>query len=312
MKILKRHLLDEIASKLGFCDVGTVSFDAYLQAVPTLEPSFHFAKTILCFALPYDRFDPVLKKNQWTVAKFAYGRDYHRVMESLLMDARILLKHHLGSFESKITVDATILDEKKIATLSGIGFLGKNNLVISPKHGSFFVLGELLVDFEVDGKTNPKENGCGNCTKCKDACPTQAISDDFERTKCLSYLTQKKHPFSSEAFSAMGSSVFGCDICQNVCPYNQKTIPGHPDLMFDEDSVFTLPSILALNATTYKEKYEQKTFQWIKYEVILRNVIIASVNSKSIEIDVLMELQQKYRDMGWMNSVLEQSLERMK
>jgi len=311
VKILKKSSLSEISQKVGFTDVGVIPYQDYALAAGSFDSSFQFAKTILSFALQYDNFDPELKPKQYKFAKFTYGRDYHLVMNELLNQAILLIEQKIGNFEYKITVDTTLLDEKVIAKLAGIGFFGKNNIIISKKFGSFFVLGELVVDFEMDEYAGSISNGCNHCTRCIDACPTGAIGETFDRSKCLSFLTQKKLPFSDLAFYSVRSTIYGCDICQDVCPYNQKRRTGYKEFSFNEDSITSLDEFLALNKERYKEKYLEKTFHYVKYEVVLRNIIIAATNNHDITLNQLNELKELYKDIEWMRVTIQQAIERM-
>ncbi|MFB6319783.1 tRNA epoxyqueuosine(34) reductase QueG [Saccharicrinis sp. FJH54] len=164
------------------------------------------------------------------VAKYAYGRDYHKVLKKKL---KRVLEHLKTEYavSGRVFVDSAPVMEKPLGEISGMGWIGKNGCLIHPRYGSFFVMGELIIDAEVEyGK--PAVMACGSCMKCIEACPTNAIVSPgvINSEKCLSYLTIEKKDKEVWEVDSLHNRIFGCDICQDVCPWNKKSSPSkEPD-----------------------------------------------------------------------------------
>lgn len=158
------------------------------------------------------------------ISKYAYGEDYHHVIKAKLKNLILYLQNTYGDFHARIFVDSAPVLEKAWAKKSGLGWQGRNTNLINPKAGSFFFLAEIICDleFEYDG---PIKDYCGSCTACIDACPTDALHEPYfiDATKCISYLTiELKDALIPETFkNSMDNRMFGCDICQDVCPWNR-------------------------------------------------------------------------------------------
>ncbi|HRJ16335.1 MAG TPA: tRNA epoxyqueuosine(34) reductase QueG, partial [Saprospiraceae bacterium] len=175
------------------------------------------------------------------LAKYAYGEDYHFVLKSKLRALLEFIQTEIGEVNGRCFVDSAPILERDWARRAGTGWVGKNTLLIHPKAGSFFFLAELILDLELqyDG---PIKDYCGTCTRCIDACPTDAIAPQgylMDGSKCISYLTIELRDALPEAFRGqMDNWMFGCDICQDVCPWNRFSKPHqepafepHPDLL---------------------------------------------------------------------------------
>ncbi|MFC0877666.1 tRNA epoxyqueuosine(34) reductase QueG [Saccharicrinis sp. FJH2] len=159
------------------------------------------------------------------IAKYAYGRDYHKVLKKKLLRVLNQLVAEYG-ISGRAFVDSAPVMEKPWGEISGMGWIGKNGCLIHPRSGSYFVMGELIIDAELEyGK--PAVMACGSCMKCIDACPTKAIVAPgvINSEKCLSYLTIEKKDEEIWEVDSMYNRVFGCDICQDVCPWNKKSKP---------------------------------------------------------------------------------------
>lgn len=192
----------------------------------TILPS---VRSIVCVGMPYfptapGSFSlPEASPIPWGIARFARGQDYHYVLKDKLE----LLADYLRSatnleFEYVAGVDSIPLVERAFAYRAGLGWYGKNNLLINPQYGSWFVLGELLTNIPFD-PDEPLESNCGDCEMCVKACPTEALTSlhSLDTRKCISCLTQSKQNVPVELLDKIGLSVFGCDICQEVCPWNR-------------------------------------------------------------------------------------------
>lgn len=159
------------------------------------------------------------------VAKYAYGRDYHKILKKKLTHVVRYLSDQFG-INGRAFVDSAPLMEKPMGEMAGLGWIGKNGCLISPRIGSFFVMGELVLDCELE-YDKPAVMACGSCRKCIDACPTQAIVANgvIDSNKCLSYLTIEKKSDELVEVDELHNRIFGCDICQDVCPWNKKSKP---------------------------------------------------------------------------------------
>src|SRR5690606_26883659 len=172
------------------------------------------------------------------VARYALGRDYHHVVRTVLLDFGEALATRLGRpLLGRICVDSAPLMERELARSAGLGFIGKSTLGIVPGLGSYFLLGELLLDVELPNSPAPRaaDSGCGQCTRCLDACPTGAFVSPYvlDARRCISYLTiELQGPIPRELRPLLGTRVFGCDACQTVCPFNltRKAPVAHPEL----------------------------------------------------------------------------------
>jgi len=174
--------------------------------------------------LSVERHDP----GRATIARYAWGDDYHDTLTARLSALLAWMRAHHGEpFEAKLGVDDAPVQERVYALHAGLGWMGKHTCLINPDRGSWFVIGEIAtsLDLEPDG---PLPDGCGTCTVCIDACPTRAIVEPYvvDATRCLSYLTiEIKGEIPEGQRASLGSHVFGCDICQDVCPHNAAVAP---------------------------------------------------------------------------------------
>ena len=161
------------------------------------------------------------------VSKYAYGRDYHFVIKDKLKTLLQDMQQEIGEVGGRCFVDSAPVMDKAWAQKSGLGWMGKNTNLIRPGTGSFFFIAELIVDVELD-YDGPIKDYCGTCTKCVDACPTQAITEPYvvDGSKCISYFTiELKDQIPREVNGQFGNWIFGCDICQDVCPWNRFAKP---------------------------------------------------------------------------------------
>ncbi len=175
------------------------------------------------------------------IAQYAYGKDYHFIIKKILKEYLQILNEEIGEVNGRCFVDSAPVMERDWAKRSGLGWVGKNTLLIHPKAGSYFFLAELIIDLELE-PDHPIKDHCGTCTRCIDACPTEAISPSgyvMDGSKCISYLTiELKENIPEEFAGKMDNWMFGCDICQQVCPWNrfskkhnEPELEPHPDLL---------------------------------------------------------------------------------
>lgn len=182
------------------------------------------AKTVVSLTYNYHSDKKQKDSSAPKISTYAYGRDYHKVVRKKLNKLIKELRAKLGDINGRCFVDSAPIMEREWAKRSGLGWLGKNTLLINPEKGSYFFLSEMIIDIELE-YDNPIEDHCGSCTKCIDACPTDAIAENgyiLDANKCISYLTiEKKGAIPDEFKGKMGNWMFGCDICQQVCPWNR-------------------------------------------------------------------------------------------
>ncbi len=185
------------------------------------------AKSAIVLSKNYKNTMTQRLNGRFKIARYAVGKDYHRVMRDNLNELANHMKELLPGIECYCGVDSSPLPERSLAIKAGIGFLGKNTMVIKPGVGSYLFIGIILTnqEFPIDA---PLKWNCGTCRLCIDACPTQAINNDFTltATKCISYQTiERKTVLTTGEIRKNEGWIFGCDICQEVCPYNNVNIP---------------------------------------------------------------------------------------
>jgi epoxyqueuosine reductase len=185
---------------------------------------FDGAQTVISMALNYFPEKELFDDKQPKISKYAYGEDYHFVIKDKLKELLICIQQEFGEIHGRAFVDSAPMMDKVWAQKSGLGWMGKHTNIISRTHGSFFFIAELVVDVAID-PDGPIPDYCGTCTACIDACPTDAIVQPYvvDGSKCISYLTiELKEAIIDPIFKGkMENWAFGCDICQDVCPWNR-------------------------------------------------------------------------------------------
>ena len=182
------------------------------------------AKSVISLALNYYTDDKQTDPDAPKISKYAYGKDYHHVIKDKLKALMNFIEEHIGEVSGRAFVDSAPVLDRAWAKKSGIGWIGKNSNLISKTDGSFFFLAELIVDLELNYDHPFETDYCGTCTRCLDACPTDAIvaPQVVDGTKCISYLTiELKNEIPNQFKDKMSNWMFGCDICQDVCPWNR-------------------------------------------------------------------------------------------
>ena len=252
-------------------------------------------------ALPIDDSNP----SGW-ISRYAWGDDYHDVLRERLDALMESLRERFASpFEARAYVDTGPVQERVLAKYAGLGWLGKNTLLLNQMLGSFFFLGVMLTTLDLEPTLGaselPPPDLCGSCRRCLDACPTQAFAEPYvmDARKCISYLTIELRGSIPEEFrEAMGNHVFGCDICQDVCPWNRRapivTIPQFQPRVFPlpedragaslppQDASFYLPSLewfLGLTEADFREQFRGSPIKRTKWRGLVRNACVALGNS---------------------------------
>lgn len=244
------YKIQEILSALGFDAVGFVGakdaefgdwFEPWLQrgyqaGMGYMERNFEFrrrpleihpgARSIISLAVPYyTKAPPGFEEPGRLISRYAWGRDYHEVIKKRLNAAMQAFRLEFDHFDGRVFVDSAPLPEKLIAQQAGLGFMGKNSLLIHPKYGSYVFLAEILTNLELKTSGPAEFKGCGDCALCLDNCPNSAIKPRgfVDANLCISYLSiEHKGPHSKAQHQALQGQLFGCDRCQDCCPYNQN------------------------------------------------------------------------------------------
>jgi epoxyqueuosine reductase len=214
------------------------------------------AKSVLSFS--YNYYPQQLQNSDsYHIAKYAYGEDYHTVIREKLQQLVEEIREKTGEFSYRIFTDSAPVMERNWAQRAGLGWIGKNSLLLSKQKGSFFFLAEIICDLDLVYDSPFKTDHCGNCTRCIDSCPTQAIVEPrvVDANKCISYLTiELKDEIGKEFTEKMHNWIFGCDICQDVCPWNRFSFPT------TEDKFQPNKELLQYTKKDWEE-LEEKTFQ---------------------------------------------------
>ncbi len=249
------------------------------------------ARALIVVALAYERRDPDgLVGLRGKIARYARGDDYHLVMRDKLAALADRIAHELGRpVAARPCVDSAPVLEREWAERGGLGFVAKNTMLIAPGLGSYVLLGELLVDVDLPATApeSPPKPRCGSCRACLDACPTRAFVDAYmlDARRCISYLTiELEGPIPRELRPLVGTWVFGCDVCQEVCPFNAGDgEPADPKLR-PRDGEHALPDLIALaarGANQTRQFVRRTALRRISREVLLRNVAVALGNTGS-------------------------------
>lgn len=180
------------------------------------------AKSVVSLLLNYTPEETSLSEGEYKISRYAYGKDYHHVIKDKLKELLHDIQEEIGDVNGRVFVDSAPVMDKAWAKKSGLGWVGKNSNLITREAGSYFFIAELIIDLELE-PDGPIKDYCGTCTKCVDACPTDAIATPYvvDGSKCISYLTiELKEKIPAEFKNQMQGWAFGCDICQEVCPWN--------------------------------------------------------------------------------------------
>lgn len=217
-------------------------------------------------------------------AYYAYGKDYHDVIRGKLKKLFEFISARQPELTGRYFSDSAPVLERFWAAQAGIGFVGKNSLLIIPGKGSFFFLGELIIDIELEYDSPIAEN-CGSCTRCLDGCPTSAIEEPYKvnANKCISYQTiENRGEISSYVAPRLKNYVFGCDICQKVCPWNRVSTPHNTMEFMPNDSFMNLDlkKMLEMDEEEYREIFRGSAVKRAKFAGLKRNVIAVSKTRK--------------------------------
>ena len=211
------------------------------------------------------------------ISKYAYGRDYHLVIKEKLNNLLIYIQSSVSPCHGRAFVDSAPVLERPLAKAAGLGWIGKNSLLISKEFGTYVFIGELIIDLELGYDTPFTGDYCGNCTRCINACPTKAIVSPrtVDARKCISYHTiENKEEAPASIRENLHNHLFGCDICQDVCPWNKKIKPNLNDDFKPIKEIIEMKKSdwMELDQYTYTKLFRQTAFERAGFEQIRRNI----------------------------------------
>ena len=232
------------------------------------------AKSVISVLVNYFPEKDLFENKEIKISKYAYGKDYHQVIRAKLNELIEIINEEVGEVNARCFTDSAPVLDKTWAEKSGLGWIGKNANLISTQKGSFFFIGEIIIDLELDYDL-PATDHCGTCTKCIEACPTEAIIEPqlIDGSKCISYLTieLKDEIIPKEFTDKLNGWAFGCDVCQDVCPWNRFSKPHaqneflpHPDLSTSDLTMITKES--------FNELFRKSAIKRTKFEGLKRNI----------------------------------------
>ena len=235
------------------------------------------AKSVVSLLLNYYPNEVQKEEDSPKISKYAYGEDYHFVIKDKLKTFMKAIHENIGEVGGRVFVDSAPVMDKAWAAKSGIGWVGKNSNLIHPKHGSFFFIAELILDLKLlsDG---PIKDYCGTCTRCIDACPTDAIVEPYvvDGSKCISYLTieLKDEIIPSYFKGKMDNWMFGCDICQDVCPWNRFSTPTKENAFDPHEKLVQMNKAdwEDLTEDIFKELFKKSAVKRTKFKGLTRNI----------------------------------------
>lgn len=234
------------------------------------------AKSVISLLLNYFPSEKQKDENAPKISKYAYGNDYHSVIKEKLNQLLEFIRVNVGEVDGRVFVDSAPLMDKAWAKKSGLGWIGKNSNLINKESGSFFFIAELIIDLELE-YDNAIKDYCGTCTKCIDACPTDAIAEPYvvDGSKCISYFTiELKDAIPNEMKGKFENWMFGCDICQDVCPWNSFSKP-HNESLFNPNTELlgmTKQDWTELTEETFKRVFKNSAVKRTKYTGLKRNI----------------------------------------
>ena len=265
---LEEYLSKERHGKMSYLENY---FDKRLDPTKLVEGS----KSVISLLLNYYP-EERQREDTYKISKYAYGTDYHFVIKDKLKELLKFIQQEIGEVEGRAFVDSAPVMDKAWAAKAGLGWVGKHTLLLSKQKGSFFFVAELILDLELEYDT-PVTDHCGSCTACIDACPTGAIVEPYkvDGSKCISYFTiELKDQLPREMKGKFDDWMFGCDTCQDVCPWNRFSKP-HNEPLFDP-----YPELLSMSKKdweeitedTFRKVFKKSAVKRTKYSGLQRNI----------------------------------------
>jgi epoxyqueuosine reductase len=266
-------------------DLATWGYDGeYARRATDPATLLPEARSVVCVAVPYATAGPNAQSRlRGRVSNYAWSQDYHHRLGALLGAVAREIDEAAGARATAVVCDTRPLAERALAARSGLGWIGKHTNLISPSLGSFVFLGEVVTTLELPPDA-PSRKSCGACRRCVDACPTQALRGDYtiDANRCISDLTQRADSIPASLRPMIGDWVWGCDICQLVCPPTKSA--RHPassqwSPRDDETAWPSLPELLRLRGSTFKRRFRNTAMGWRGAAVLRRNAAVALGNA---------------------------------
>lgn len=234
------------------------------------------SKSVISLSYNYFPEEKIATLDNFKISKYAYAQDYHEVIKEILRNLVEELQTEIGEFDFRIFVDSAPVLERSWAKKSGIGWVGKNANLITIQSGSFYFLAEIICDLDLE-YDHPTTDHCGKCTRCIDACPTQAIVSDkiIDGSKCISYATiELKNEIPDHFKNKMENWMFGCDICQDVCPWNRFSVPHNQEKFKPNNALkkFTKTEWKDLTQEIFSEIFYKSPVKRTKFAGLQRNI----------------------------------------
>ena len=247
-------------------------------------------RSVIVAALNYKREEPSrLQSGRARISRYAWGNDYHDVLRTKLETASARVQSTVPNERFRAVVDSAPLMERDYARLAGLGWFGKNTLLLARGLGSFFFLGAILTTAELDVDAPFEADHCGSCTKCLEACPTKAFDGprQLDPRKCISYLTiEHRGAIADDLKPGMGNWAFGCDVCQDVCPWNRKTPTSDVEEFRPAPDLDPMPlsAMLSMTDADFRARFRGTPLFRAKRYRLVRNAIIVAVNQRHREL----------------------------
>ena len=305
-------LIKNEAKRLGFMSCGISKASFLEEEAPRLEAWLHKnmhgemgymenhfdkrldprklvvdSKSVISLLVNYYPSE-VQKEDTYKISKYAYGTDYHYVIKNKLKQLLVFIQDEIGAVHGRAFVDSAPVLDKAWAAKSGLGWIGKHSNLLTKQAGSFYFIAELIVDLDLVYDT-PVTDHCGSCTACIDACPTQAIVAPYvvDGSKCISYATiELKDAIPSNFQNAMDDWMFGCDVCQDVCPWNRFSKPHreplfnpHPELLSKSKQEWQ-----EITKEVFNEIFKKSAVKRTKFEGLKRNIAFLEQDIPSDQI----------------------------
>ena len=239
-----------------------------------IEPG---AKSVISVLINYFPAEKQVDPAAPSISKYAYGKDYHLVVKEKLNNLLIFIQLEISPCRGRAFIDSAPVLERPWAKAAGLGWIGKNSLLISRDHGTYVFIGELIIDLELSYDSPFMGDFCGSCTRCIDACPTGAIVTPrtIDARKCISYHTiENKDEVPESIREKLQNQIFGCDICQDVCPWNKKIKPNQSGEFEPVAGLLEMDkkNWTELDPITFSKIFRQTAFERVGYDRIMRNI----------------------------------------
>ena len=233
------------------------------------------AKSVISLLLNYYPSE-LQNEDSYKISKYAYGQDYHHVIKEKLKELLHFIQTEIGEVSGRAFVDSAPVLDKAWAAKSGLGWVGKNSNLITQKVGSFYFIAELIIDLELDYDA-PTTDHCGSCTACLDACPTEAIVAPYvvDGSKCISYFTiELKDNLPQEMKGKFDDWMFGCDVCQEVCPWNRFSLPTKETRFVGHEKInqFSKKDWEEITEDVFREIFKKSPVKRTKFDGLKRNI----------------------------------------